>query len=178
MPLPLHRLIQSLDDRRCALLDELGTLGAATLSTKPQPDRWSILEVVEHMILAEKVILQGLPSRTDLVERPRSLRHRGLYILVWLVLKSGLPVKVPSRRMLPTGQLSLAELRAAWDEHVRWLQAYVEGLEAGAHRKAFFVHPVAGPITLTQALRLDQLHLRTHSRQISRLRSSQQRQNA
>ncbi len=178
MPLPLHGLIQSLDDRRCALLNELDTLSTEALSARPQPDQWSILEVVEHMVLAERVILQGLPSRTDLVDHPRSLKNRCAYVLVWLILKAGIPVKVPSKRMLPTGKLSLVELRQAWDEHMRWLRSFEQGQGAEARQQAVFMHPVAGPITLIQALRMDQLHLLTHIRQISKIRTQQATQKA
>lgn len=178
MPHPLHGLIQALDDRRCALFDELDTLSGEVLSAKPHPDTWSILEVVEHLVLAERVILQGLPERTDLVARPRSLKNHGAYALVWLILRWGIPVKVPSRRMLPTGNLSLVELRQAWDEHVRWLRSFEEGSGVDAYRQAVFLHPVAGPITLVQALRLDQLHLRIHTRQISKLRKQYATPNA
>ena len=178
MPPPLHQLIQSLDDRRCALLDELDALSADVLRAKPRPGAWSILEIVEHVVVAEAVILQGLPPRTQLVARPRSVRHHSLYLVVMFILRCGIPVKVPSRRMLPTGTLSLAELRRTWDEHMRWLRGFEGDPEEDAHRKAVFTHPVAGPITLIQALRMDQLHLQTHIRQISKLRQQSPLPNA
>ena len=93
--------------------------------------------------------------------------------LVWLVLRLGIPVKAPSRRMLPTGGATLAELRERWDATHAWLRAYAEGLPPGGGGKAVFAHPVCGPITLSQALRLDRLHLEVHTRQIrKRSRSS------
>lgn len=170
MPTPLPHLIQALDDKRCGLLDELDSWPLESLQARAQPGRWSALETVEHLILAERVILQGLPDPSLLVARPRGLKHRCIYGLVLFILKSGIPVKVPSRRMLPTGKASLGELRGQWDEHLSWLRAYVAGLDPAALLPAVFLHPVAGPITLAQALRLDHLHLDTHCRQIQRLR--------
>jgi hypothetical protein len=92
-------------------------------------------------------------------------------VLVIFVLRFKIPVKVPAKRMLPTGQISLADVRSAWDENLHWLRAYVAGLAPGGGRSAVFLHPVAGPITLTQALRMDRLHFAVHLRQIRRLRA-------
>ena len=165
----LQSLIHSLDVQRLALLVELEALDVETLQAKPGPDAWSILEILEHVVVAERVILQGLPDQAELVVRPRNLPHRIKFPLVMLVLKLGIPVKVPSKRMLPLGQRTLADLREEWDQHLRWLRALAAGQTAGAQGKACFVHPVAGPITLVQALRMDLLHLQIHTRQISRI---------
>ncbi|MCP4201072.1 MAG: DinB family protein [bacterium] len=85
-----------------------------------------------------------------------------------LVLKYPIPVKIPSPRMGPQGDRSLAELRREWDENQQWLGAYAAGLVRDGVAKAVFVHPVAGPMTVTQAVAMDQLHLDRHIRQIRR----------
>jgi len=169
-PTPLHGLIQALDDQRLSLLGDLDALSEEALKTRPRPEAWSILEILEHLVVAEAVILRGLPPRAGLVAQPRNLGHRLKYLLVSLVLRFRIPVKVPSRRMLPMGQASLADLRTAWDAHLAWLRALVAEDETAALGSAFFTHPVAGPITLRQALRMDLLHLDIHRRQIARLR--------
>jgi hypothetical protein len=167
----LNRWIQAFDDQRRALLDELAALPPESLRARALPDKWSILEIVEHLVLAERFVLGGMPPAAELKERRRSLRNRCIYPIVIFVLRFSIPVKVPAKRMLPTGQVSLADVRTAWDENLRWLRAYVAGLAPGGGRRAVFLHPVAGPITLTQALRMDQLHFATHLRQIRRLQA-------
>jgi len=162
-------LIQALDDRRRGLLASLEPLGPEVLQARPAAGAWSMVEVIEHLVVAEQVILHGLPDPASLVERPRSLRQRCTYSLVVLILRFGIPVKVPSRRMLPTGSVPLAELRDRWDATFRWLCAYAEGLPPDGGDPAVFTHPVSGPITLRQALRLDGLHLEGHARQLRRL---------
>jgi hypothetical protein len=124
------------------------------------------------LVLAEAAILQGLPPAAELTDRPRGLKQRILFQVVMAILRFGIPVKVPTRRMIPSGQVSLTELRKRWDGHLLWLRAYAAGLDAQGERRAVFQHPVAGPITLAQALRMDQLHLNIHARQIQRLRES------
>ena len=55
------------------------------------------------------------------------------------------------------------------DENQAWMRAYVAGLGPEGFRRAVFEHPVAGPLTVEQAVRMDQVHLETHVRQIRRL---------
>ena len=50
--------------------------------------------------------------------------------------------------------------------------AAVAAWPAARAQEAFFLHPVCGPLTLEQALRLDLLHLRTHRRQLAARKAS------
>ena len=54
---------------------------------RPNPRlEWSILEIIEHLILAERAVLQGLPEPSRLSERERRLKHRFGYVIVMFVL--------------------------------------------------------------------------------------------
>ena len=164
----LANLLSTLDRTRTALLDELAVLDAGSLTAKPIPDKWSILEIVEHLVVAERVILKDLPPFPELIPQPVRLSHRLKYFIVMAILRSSIPVKVPSRRMNPTGRASLAEVRQEWNRHLEWLRAYMKDFDDDGRQKYVFTHPVAGPITLVQALRMDLLHIRTHVRQIEK----------
>jgi hypothetical protein len=169
MGMRLDKRLQSFNDKRGALLDEMGALDAAKLIAKPLAGKWSILEIIEHLVLAERAVLQGLPEPSRLSERERRLKHRFSYVIVMFVLKYGIPVQVPSPAMVPQGGRSLGELRRLWDENQEWLRAYISRLDREGFRKAVFEHPIAGPMGVEQALRMDQVHLDTHVRQIRRL---------
>lgn len=161
--------IRDLDRLRQDLLDRAGLLPEAALRAKPPSGGWSILEIVEHLVLAERAILLDLPDPAALIDRPRGFKARCLYPLVLGILAWRVPVKVPSRRMQPGGGCSLAELRTRWDQTLAWLSAYAAGLDPARPQPAVFLHPVAGPLTLDRALRMALLHLETHRRQIQRL---------
>lgn len=165
----LDKRLQSFNDKRGALLDEMGALDAAKLAAKPLAGKWSILEIIEHLILAERAVLHGLPEPSLLSERERRLKHRFSYVIVMFVLKYGIPVQVPSPAMVPQGDRSLDELRRLWDENQEWLRAYISRLDRKGFRRAVFEHPIAGPLSVEQAVHMDQVHLNTHVRQIRRL---------
>ena len=85
------------------------------------------------------------------------------------VLKYGIRVQAPSAAMVPKGGRSLRELRRLWDENQEWLRTYIRRLDRKDFDKAVFGHPVAGPLTVEQAVHMDQVHLNGHVRQIRRL---------
>src|SRR5215212_6434811 len=124
----IQQRLRALDERRQALLDDVEALSADRLTARPLPGKWSILEIVEHLVLAERHVLRNLPEPSQLVERRRGLEARIRYPVVIFVLKYGIPAEVPSPRMVPTGSASLADLRRQWDESQQWLRSYVDGL--------------------------------------------------
>lgn len=167
----LENALQAFDESRCALLNDLESLSAETLVARPLPGKWSILEIVEHLVLAEREVLQNLPEPSGIIERKRTLKAHFTYPMVMMVLKYGIPVKVPSRGMIPRGTSSLAALRRQWDESQQWLRSYVGGLDRQGAERAIFQHPVAGPLNVAQAVHMGRLHVATHARQINRLLS-------
>lgn len=170
MPHMLSAAIEALDARRQAVLKELATWDEAALAARPLPGKWSALEIAEHLVLAERVILQDLPPADALVDRPRGFKHRVLYWVVVTILRLRIPVKVPTRRMAPLGDRTLPAIEQLWDENFRWLRAHMEAMGPGDEARAPFRHPVAGPLTLGQALQMDHLHLEIHLRQLRQLK--------
>lgn len=66
-------LITQLQQTRDNLLKEVQGLSDAQLEYKPAPDRWSVIECVEHITLIEKSILAG---EQQLVQQPANPEMR------------------------------------------------------------------------------------------------------
>ncbi|HSG41147.1 MAG TPA: DinB family protein [Thermoanaerobaculia bacterium] len=165
----LERKLRRLNEWRAAWLDQLQAMPPDKLVARPRPGKWSILEIVEHLAVSERVVFQGLPDPSLLVERPRSAEHRFRYLLVAFLLRSGIPLRMPSKALAPKGGRSLSELRSLWDESQEWLLAYVSQLDAKGLRRAVFEHPAAGPLTVGQVVHLNQIHIDRHVRQVESL---------
>lgn len=163
----LERKLDAYDRDRRALLDEADALDPILLSFRHRVGEWSILEILEHLALAERAVLRNLPEPSRLEAKEPDFRQRVAYVLVTSLLRFRLPVRVPSPEMVPQGESSLIDVRRVWDENARWLRAYVaRGHGLG---RAVFLHPVAGPMTVSQAVRAARLHLAAHRRQIWRI---------
>lgn len=168
----LERRLQRFDAQRRALLDEMDAMNPAHITAKPLAGKWSMLEILEHLVVAERAVLRGLPDSSQLSSRERTLEHRIRHAIVLLVLRWRVPVRIPSPAMAPLGHRDLSELRGMWDENQRWLRSLASATDRRALRRGVFEHPIAGPLTIEQVVRLGQMHLDTHSRQIRRLQRS------
>jgi len=167
----LRRKLEIYDQNRLALLDDLERLDDDQLRRKPGPGKWSILQIVQHMVLAERDVMQYLPEPKDLIAHTRGLRARILYVAVLLILRWNIRVPVPSEGMVPDGNTSISELRHQWDENLRWFRGYLDTLEPEDLERAVFSHPVAGPLTTPQAGKLAQFHFDAHLRQIKKVKA-------
>jgi hypothetical protein len=161
--------LESFERERRSFLDAVAAAGTERLTARPADDAWSLLDVVEHLVVAEQEVLQGLPPPADLVARRRGLRDRLRHRIVLLVLRRGFTVPVPSPTMRPGGELGLAELTAMWDENQAWLRGFLETVAREGDRGAVFSHPVSGPIGVTDTVHLMRTHLRSHARDVRKL---------
>jgi uncharacterized damage-inducible protein DinB len=159
------------DQSRRVLLKELSTLTPADLTAVYGPGRWSILQVVQHMVRAEYSVLQRLPAHSRLVNKNPDMRAHIGYLAVLFVLFFNIPVPVPESEMAPEDEeMILADLKNEWDRNIGWLKKYLKRLSTASAQRSVFSHPVTGPLTPGRAIRIAHLHLNTHRRQIARIR--------
>ena len=167
----LREKFEMYDRTRRALLEDLANLNDDQLKRKPSPSEWSILQIVQHMVLAERDVMQYLPEPKELIHRERGLRARIFYVLVLLILRWNIRVPVPSEGMVPDGNTSLSELHQQWNENMSWFRGYLDSLGPEDLKRAVFSHPIAGPLTGPQAGTLAQYHFEAHLRQIKKVKA-------
>lgn len=165
----LLKKLQEFDRKRNSLLDGLESLDQETLTARPLEGKWSILEIVEHMAIAEREVLMGLPDPSELRVYKRNFKNKLMLKIVMFVLGRRIKVKVPSRTMIPEGQTELSMIAEIWDENQAWFRNYVEGCGPDDLKKAVFKHPVSGPIDVYQAIEMSFAHFESHRAQIEKL---------
>jgi len=164
----LLRMAERLIHERNVLVEQLQNLTFEDLSFKPAPDKWSILMVIEHLVLAESEIIGDLDQVQKSSSQTRCLRDRMAYFITLLVLRFGIPVPVVSHTMEPIGKTPLEALVHQWRENQGKLLTFVKGLNKDTARRAVFSHPFAGALNTRQILRLATFHFDSHVRQIRR----------
>jgi uncharacterized damage-inducible protein DinB len=165
----MREQLQRIEALRDAVLAEVAAAPDTQRRHRPTPDAWSALEVLEHLVLAERVVLGPSAQWRDRPSASRSLRDRVRYHMVRLVLQQRIKVRTPSEQMRPSGRVSFTQLRTAWMTQQEALREFVLSLDAAGARRAIFHHPIAGPLTVRQALQLLEVHLRGHAAQVHRL---------
>jgi len=167
--------VESFDRTRRDVLRDVAAMSTDDIEWRPAPDAWHVREVVEHLVLTEQVVLRGFPEFDQLVERRRTVVNRFWHAVIRVILQLNIPVRNRSRGMQPSGGRSLAELIPIWDAQHAWLKRYAEHIDRAGRDPAVFKHPIAGPLTLRQGLRLASKHLGRHWDQIRRSKQLERR---
>ncbi len=166
-----HAQVAVLEQRREALLREVGDLEEAQLTFQPRPGAWSIQQVIEHLLLVEGGIIERVTTRPPRAVRLR-VRDRLGYAAVWLALSYGLRIKAPIESVMPRKGVSLADASEQWRLMLGSLSTHVEAVRAEDLRLTVFKHPIGGPMTLAEALLFIARHFDHHLRQIARTKGS------
>lgn len=168
----IERLLQQIQERRSALLAEIALLSPEAQQWRGQPNSWSALDILEHLVLAEQYVLGDLSTASERVGQSLTTAERFKSVAVWVVLRFGIRARVPARAMKPVGGATFDELRQRWDAKHEQLTVFASGLTGSALRRRIFRHPIAGPMHTEQALRMMYAHMGTHQRQLARLEQS------
>jgi uncharacterized damage-inducible protein DinB len=173
------RLLARLDSRREALIAELEAMDAATLHFRPEPDAWSIVQVVNHLERVDHGAVQMMQHPTALAgklrRRPKNIVG---YAILRIVLATGIRVSMPPKvkaMVTPSADGSLSELRDRWRESAAALEKYFERFTKADRRRLVALHAVGGPLTPERLLLFIDRHFRHHLRQIRRIRSAAER---
>ena len=165
----IQETFKSLGKKYGKLLQHLNSLSDDVLYFKAQTDKWSIVEVIEHLVMVEQNTLgqlTGATSATTLDPQDRSAKN---YHIVIKVMTRDIPVDVPDESMEPHGHFSLEELLGRWDDIRQKTRAYVNGINPEEADNLVYRHPFAGPLDMAETLRFIDVHFDNHMRHIDRI---------
>jgi hypothetical protein len=166
---------ESLRKKREVLLQQLGSLPSEELSFKAGPDKWSIVEVVEHLVIVEKDLLKQLsvnvPTSTLDLKSKTPQKHQ----TVIKVMERDIAVDVPDESMEPQGSLSLDELLNQWDDIRKKIQRALSEMKSENKDNLVYQHPFGGPLDIVEALQFVDVHFDNHIRHIDRILDSHQK---
>ena len=157
----LQQKYDALEKARLALIHKVISLEPKQLKHKPGADHWSILEDVQHLVLAEQrtSLKDGLVSDSE-------ERKPGMFEIVLQVLDHDTVVDVPDPGMIPDGNATLEGLITAWDKSRTGLFKFLESCGPEDLERPVSRHPVTGPMTVVECLRLIDSHFNHHRRRI------------
>jgi hypothetical protein len=166
----LSGLWAKLETRHQEMFDLIDELTPEQLLFKSEPNCWSILQVLQHVVLGA----QGMRrSEAELRDNPlRKILEPGAMVkVVKDILVNDVPVNVPDPSMEPDGKVTVEGLSAIWRKERRAVAALLETVTAENQAQVMFSHAAAGPLTALQMIEIAEAHLGTHRRQIDRIRA-------
>ena len=163
----LSKKFEELKSKRNALLQRLESLPSDTLTFKSGPDKWSVVEVVEHLVIAEEDFLKQVSTRTPSFDTKSISPEK--YKTVIKVMERDIAVDVPDESLEPQGCSTLKELLGRWNVVREKLQEFLGGINSGNNDELVYRHPFAGPLDIQQTLNFIDVHFDNHMRHITRI---------
>jgi uncharacterized damage-inducible protein DinB len=157
-----------LEDQRQRMLSMVENLTTEQLHFSPGPNRWSILQVLQHVVMGESRMRQ---SEAELKDNPlrEHLQPGEMVKIVKEFLEKDLVDAVPDTAMEPDGNTTLEEMRSLWQEERLAMATLLDTVNEKNRNLVMFSHVASGPMTALQMLEIAEAHMGTHTRQIERL---------
>ena len=162
-------ILQALHDSRAEFHAAAEGVSEEQAKAKPAPGRWSVLDCVEHIVLAESRFLSWLENPKDLPLPP--VDHAKEAKLLVGVASRETRVNAPDP-VRPTGRFAtLAEALRKFDDararSIGFAEKQGVGLYSLAAQHAFF-----GPVNGAEVICLMAAHARRHAAQIQEVRAA------
>ena len=165
----IQEKFERLTQQRQTLLQHLDSLSPEALSFKAGPDRWSITEVVEHLVIAEDDFLKQVTTKKTSPHLDPESRSPEKYQRVIKVMERDIPVDVPHESMEPDGQFSLEELLGKWDDIRKKIKGFLGEINSENKDDMVYQHPYVGRLDIAETLHFIDVHFDNHVRHIDKI---------
>lgn len=167
----LLRSLSILERRRRNLFCRLQRWTPEQLGLRPSPGGWSALDLLDHLILTEKAVLDTIRRNLSLSIKVKfSDRCRNSLLLVFMALPVRLRVPGSVQHIVPGNrQFDLLALRRRWRDDRKILSGFLRDLDSNVLKSGVFRHPAGGWTTPFGALLFLHSHFLHHMYQLRRL---------
>ena len=169
----LQRKLNQLDTDLAELLKRLQKFSDADLNWSPKNGEWSVLQVMTHLMLAEKYGHQYMEKKLSYNPTLKKagilagFRKQLMEISLKLPIKFKAPVAI-SGEQLPK-EAAFWEVVKEWTQQRENLKSFLEKLPPEIHKSELYKHPLAGRLTTSGMLTFFDLHFKRHRKQIERI---------
>jgi hypothetical protein len=168
----LEGRFRRLEEDRLQLVQTLMRQPASVLDHRNRPEKWSIGEILMHLLTAERMTIEYMRKKSLGIQQ---LRNSGLLESV----KTGLLIlsqRLPLRYRAPEGVrkqtpdvIPLAALSREWQVARQRLKEVLDNIDDHNLHKLIYRHPVVGLLDANQCLIFMRAHFLHHLPQITRL---------
>ena len=160
------------DTRLGRLMEQLESLSTDQLSKAPAPGQWSVLQIMQHLIISETGSLGYVKKKLSF--QPK-LEHAGisdwfrrklLQFYIWAPIK----FKAPEVVNVDTKPLTAGfpELKQQWLGFRQELRLYLQQMPETLLDKSIYKHPLGGRLSILGMVEFFDGHFRRHQHQIKR----------
>jgi DNA gyrase/topoisomerase IV subunit A len=167
----LHHKFILLEEERTELFTKLEKLDGRILNYKPAADKWSIVQIVFHLVKTEKLVVISINRELKNIDTSKKLgmKERLSALLLNTALKTNFKFKAPEIvRNVPV-EYDINELITKWITVRNNLKQALEKLNSDSINKFVFEHPYSGKLDAVQTLNFLHNHFNHHLKQIEKI---------
>jgi len=160
---------QDLQQQTKLLLKQVYSLSSTTYHYQPRENKWSISQILTHLLISEKLSLAYMKKKSLGVNEADDA---GIYESLKLFLLK-ISQRLPLRFKAPKGvvektppPLSFGDLVRQWEASRSELQAFLAQIKKENVQKKIYKHPVVGRLSAVHALQFFIEHLNHHRPQV------------
>jgi hypothetical protein len=164
-----RRVLALLEQGRRALLASLRGVSAETALRAPSPGKWTILDCVEHLAIAEDFLLTQIQNAT--FSEGSAIPPQREALIAARALDRSLRFEAPELSRpagrFPTLAAALEHFLASREQTVEFINR-----ESGDPRKKVASHPLIGPANCYEMLLMMAMHPKRHAEQIVEIKTA------
>lgn len=167
----LASVFEQAEARRKTLLSMVSGLSDKTFYYA-SAEKWSISQILAHLILAEQLSLQYIRKKSLGIEQAGDTNVLDDLKYAALKISQRLPLKYKAPKVLGEGapsQLSLEQITIKWNDTRNELKSLLDGMESRHVKRKIYKHAIAGRLNILHAVDFFTEHLNHHFPQIRRL---------
>lgn len=169
----ISKRIKAMTEDYNDLISELEKYDDSILNKKPNPESWSVLQVIHHLMLSEDYALKYVKKKLSF--NPK-LKNTGLQtqfrVFLWdaylyAPFKFNAPAAINTENLPETS--SLAEIKEKYPVIRQNTTDFFETVSDELLRKEVYKHPFAGRLSLAGMLHFQAGHFKRHRSQINKI---------
>ncbi|MCX6198785.1 MAG: DinB family protein [Bacteroidetes bacterium] len=166
----LEKQFLQLEEERKTLFSDLKNYTDDIINKKPSSEKWSVAEVIVHLITAEEMSLKYLSKKIQDTskESEESFKNKYRWLLVKLVFAFNIKFKAPEIVEPKMGYQSLADLETKWSNVRNQTLSVLQKLSDEETNKTLWKHALAGKMNLHHMVQFFGVHYNRHKKQIER----------
>ena len=166
----LEKQFLQLEEDRKNLFNELKNYSDEVINKKPAPEKWSVAEVIAHLITAEEMSLKYLSKKIQDTskESDEGLKNKYRWLLVQIVFTFNIKFKAPEIVEPKMGYQSLGALETKWSDVRNQTLQTLQKLSEEEVNKTLWKHALAGKMNLHHMVQFFGVHYNRHKKQIER----------
>jgi hypothetical protein len=161
----------ALEKSRFELFKKLDKLDGSKMNNQPDPKSWSVVQVMDHLTLAERNSLLYMKKKLSVTNEFRKSNFKTTFRMFLLKSALKLPIKWRAPKIVADAknEKTYDEAKAAWTEVRNGIAEFLENFPAEHLDSELFKHPSAGKFTVVQALNFMHTHFEHHLKQFDRI---------